>query len=598
MKQLFFILALLSSLQVWAQDYTENNVNYYISGSEAYVGESPLATGDITILGSINVNGNEYPVTSIANLAFYYYCDNLESVVISNNITSIGSYAFSCCENLSSIVIPETVTSIGEGAFNQCSSLTSIDLPNGITNISKETFRGAGLTSITINEGVVTIGENAFAGCDNLSAIHLPSSLKYIEYNAFYCKKISEIHIPSLEWWCNLVFSDETHNPFYYAHRFYHLYVNGKEVKDLSIPNSITAIKKYSFSGGSFVSVNIPNSVTSIEASAFYSCSISSINISQGVKTIGNGAFSYCSNLTSVVLPEGLTSIGHQSFSNISSLSSVTIPTSVTTIGRYAFLGCNLASVTVNNPTPLNIPLSNIDVNYDPFPSRANATLYVPAGCKDAYEAADYWKEFKEIVEMSTATSETIDISSAGIRTFTSSHALDFTGISGLQAYIISGFRPSTGALVLTQVNDVPAGEGLLLRGAAGEYEIPCTTTDMYYTNLLTGVTSTTEISPTDGDQTNFILADGIHGINFYTLSETGEIEAGKAYLHLPTSVLTSSAREGKFVFDFDGDNITGIDEHEADIITEERYFDLQGRVVKKPSNGIYILNGKKIFIK
>ena len=278
-----------------------------------------------------------------------------------------------------------------------------------------------------------------------------------------------------------------------------------------------------------------------------------------------------------------------------SGLTSVTIPNGVTSIEYGAFNSCDaLTSVTVLKEQPISIGYTNT------FSNRANATLYVPAGCKGAYEAANYWKEFKEIVEIGSPSSETetIEISSNGIRTFTSSHALDFTGISGLQAYIISGFRPSTGALVLTQVNDVPAGEGLLLRGTAGEYEIPYTTTDMYYTNLLTGVTSTTEISPTDGDQTNFILADGIHGINFYTLSETGEIEASKAYLHLPTSVLTSSAREGRFIFDFDGDNITGIDEHEADINTEERYFDLQGRVVKKPSNGIYILNGKKIFIK
>ena len=33
------------------------------------------------------------------------------------------------------------------------------------------------------------------------------------------------------------------------------------------------------------------------------------------------------------------------------------------------------------------------------FTNRANATLYVPQGCKDAYKAADYWKEFKEIKE-------------------------------------------------------------------------------------------------------------------------------------------------------------------------------------------------------
>ena len=34
------------------------------------------------------------------------------------------------------------------------------------------------------------------------------------------------------------------------------------------------------------------------------------------------------------------------------------------------------------------------------FSNRSNATLYVPDGFKAAYQAADYWKEFREIIEM------------------------------------------------------------------------------------------------------------------------------------------------------------------------------------------------------
>lgn len=42
---------------------------------------------------------------------------------------------------------------------------------------------------------------------------------------------------------------------------------------------------------------------------------------------------------------------------------------------------------------------SPIAITESVFSNRANATLYVPYGCKAAYETADYWKEFKEIVE-------------------------------------------------------------------------------------------------------------------------------------------------------------------------------------------------------
>ena len=61
----------------------------------------------------------------------------------------------------------------------------------------------------------------------------------------------------------------------------------------------------------------------------------------------------------------------------------------------------------MNNETPISIESSV-------FSNRTNATLYVPAGSKAAYEAADYWKEFKEIVEMEETPaqeSEDTDIS-------------------------------------------------------------------------------------------------------------------------------------------------------------------------------------------
>lgn len=41
-----------------------------------------------------------------------------------------------------------------------------------------------------------------------------------------------------------------------------------------------------------------------------------------------------------------------------------------------------------------------VSINDGTFPNRSNATLYIPFRSKTAYEAADYWKEFKEIVEM------------------------------------------------------------------------------------------------------------------------------------------------------------------------------------------------------
>ena len=121
---------------------------------------------------------------------------------------------------------------------------------------------------------------------------------------------------------------------------------------------------------------------------------MTSIIIPEGVTNFGRHAFLGCSSLTSITIPESVTSIDVYTFYGCSSLTSITIPEGVTSIGGSAFSSCtNLTSVTMKNPTPVTIDSGT-------FSNRANATLYVPAGSKAAYEEAEYWKEFKEIVEM------------------------------------------------------------------------------------------------------------------------------------------------------------------------------------------------------
>ena len=102
----------------------------------------------------------------------------------------------------------------------------------------------------------------------------------------------------------------------------------------------------------------------------------------------------YCRELTSVSLPNSITKIYDNTFLGCESLTSITIPGSVTTIEHGAFTGCdNLTSITVLRKEPATIEIADVFTNYD-------ATLYVPYGCKAKYEAADYWKDFKENVEM------------------------------------------------------------------------------------------------------------------------------------------------------------------------------------------------------
>ena len=68
------------------------------------------------------------------------YRNKETSYTIPNNVTNIGSGAFSGCESLKSINIPDSVTNIGNNAFWGCKSLTSIKIPNSVTNIGRSAF--------------------------------------------------------------------------------------------------------------------------------------------------------------------------------------------------------------------------------------------------------------------------------------------------------------------------------------------------------------------------------------------------------------------------------------------------------------------------
>ena len=337
----------------------------------------------------------------------------------------------------------------------------------------------------------------------------------------------------------------------------------------------------------SLTSVTIPNSVTSINAYTFGGCSaLSSIVIPNSVKNIGAHAFSGCS-LASVDIPNSVESIGAYAFSSCSSLTSVTIPNSVTTIGDNAFIWCsNLNNVTVYLEDPITI-------NSSTFSNSTNATLYVPIGSKDSYLAANYWKNFKNIIEMG----DDITISSVGMGTFCSTHPLDFSGTDDVKAYIVSAFKPSTGEVTLTRITDVPANTGIVVKGDADTYTIPWGAGETVVANMLVGVTENTVLNKVDGDYTNYILAKKNGNLGFYAVVDGSTLSAGKAYLPLPTAQLPSNAGARQMTMIFD-DETTGIQQNISRTELNSDYYDLQGRRVSAPTRGIYIVNGKKVIVK
>lgn len=251
-------------------------------------------------------------------------------------------------------------------------NLTSLDL-GGVVIDGIHSFALADMTKLEIlvlPDSITYIEDAAFDECRNLTSITIGSNLERVEYCAFEdLENLKEVHISDIAAWCKISFERAFYtNPLYYTDN---LYLNGELVTKLIIPEGVTDIGDYAFSGCDFLTnVSIPNSVVSIGIDAFDGCSnlpveeglqyagtylikvvdknLSTYTIKEETKFIGSNAFSDCSSLASITIPESVTSIEKYAFADCSSLTSVTIPDSVTSIESGAFYRCSsLTSITI-----------------------------------------------------------------------------------------------------------------------------------------------------------------------------------------------------------------------------------------------------------
>ena len=553
-------------------------------------------------------------------------CKNLATISINSSKISISKNSFSSCQNIETITISSSEISFDENVFMSCSSIADVycytepekvewqgrffpskafvkfhvfdkaayvsKFPNagvifddglrtivsdGITYeiisttdktakviAGEEGYKGdieiaASFDCNNVVYSVVAIDKEAFSGCSDLTSVIIPNSVTSIGEHAFdNCIALESIIVEEgndvydSRNNCNAIIETGTNKLLYGC-------------KNTVIPNSVLTIGQSAFSGCSkLTSIDIPNSVTSIGESAFY----------------------ICGDLTSVSIPNGVTSIGSAAFCHCSRLTSITIPNSVTSIGDYAFDGCDgLTSVTVNMDQPVSI-------SEGVFPNRANATLYVPAGSKAAYQAAAYWNDFKEIVEIG------MDLPADELFSGTNLWAgyvaqEDLIPGTGLKVYVITKLGTTTATA--SQIDYMPQGVPVLLKRAdttVSSYEVTSGTGTAPTTNLLRVFNADRNVSNREG----FILFN-----DEFVLVNEGVLPAGRVFL--PANNLQLSRGMTRSIV-IDDDDATGIEDLEESPAVEEPYdvYDLSGRKVANQvtsldglPHGIYIVNGKKI---
>ena len=121
--------------------------------------------------------------------------------------------------------------------------------------------------------------------------------------------------------------------------------------------------------------------------------------------------------------------------------------------------------------------------------------------------------------------------------TFCDDSDLDFSRVESVKVYIATGFNASTSEVKMQQVNDAPAGTGLMIVGKPGCYLAERKTSNSTFTsNLLVGVLGDSKrLEPVADGFTNYLFRDNSQ--KFIIAGDMGysNVYENEAYLRVPT---------------------------------------------------------------
>ena len=184
---------------------------------------------------------------------------------------------------------------------------------------------------------------------------------------------------------------------------------------------------------------------------------------------------------------------------------------------------------------------------------------------------------------------ENVEVSNAGYATYVSDNDLDYTNVEGLEAYSAQVDNANS-TVSFTKVGKVKAGEGVLLKGNGGSYEVPVTS----------GVAANSDndfirgegiaVASEDNGKFNYIL-NNVGGVVAFYAANGKTVGTNRAYLQTTTA-------NARISLNFDDETTTGISAIDNRQVTKDNVYNLKGQRVNNPTKGLYIVNGKKVIIK
>lgn len=201
----------------------------------------------------------------------------------------------------------------------------------------------------------------------------------------------------------------------------------------------------------------------------------------------------------------------------------------------------------------------------------------------------NYWQFIK-------VTTVPVSISAANYATVAYPFAVKVPAESGVKAYAVSAVK--NGVLELSEITDgiIAANIGAILYHE-GEKQV-----NLEITNEAATYTGENKLQGATAKRTGFnandtyVLALNSANQAAFLKSELTTVPANKAYV-LATTL--PAAEAGAQALNFGFGEVTGINGVNADSNNAVEYYDLNGRRVLYPANGIFVTNtGKKVFIK
>ena len=302
-------------------------------------------------------------------------------------------------------------------------------LPEGLTSISSEAFHGYALTEVVVPSSVTYFGWKAF-DCDLLTRFEYLGSDAKVESNGpivnsntrlTYVRMSADMYRNSREFWgtgadtviisggvidmerlleSNPVHIDLSVTPIDqlgYAEDDTYFPMGGYRLRSIVLPENLQTIGVAALNNCKYLtSIAIPASVKRIGTSAFENCRSLQSVVFRGtdIESIGDWAFYHCHDLQTITIPEGVTTIGKSAFYGCSYLKELVLPSTMRSIEDNGFALCGkLQQIRVRAQVPPTIEAKTFeDVD-------RSTMLIVPAGTRQAYSEAPYWKEFYNVKE-------------------------------------------------------------------------------------------------------------------------------------------------------------------------------------------------------